>query len=290
MRASAPAMARRTIPWMSQLTQSGQPEDRFKHPEMFPMLQLPWWLASTLSDPIEIEFHSDIVYSTINGYYYIRLIDNVMDREGTAEIDLLPAAAFFHTRFQDAYVQYFDTRHAFWQGFRALWFGASEAILREASTEVIDRECFLAVSAKKISPAKIPILAVCYRDDRQDLIEPWSRFCDLLARWCQLVDDLFDWPCDLSRRATATYLLSEASKRKHPEEPVACWLARQGFRWAMGELDLWMRQLRALSKELNSADAQRYLDVRHSLLHRRSREVAKGLQRLAELWRHAGMS
>ena len=72
---AAPSMAQQVSSWMRELG-NGSPQSYFKHPLGFPMLLLPWWVEKTLHASPETAFQADLVYSTINGYYHIRLIDN----------------------------------------------------------------------------------------------------------------------------------------------------------------------------------------------------------------------
>jgi len=103
MERAGPFMAEQTLSWIGQLFGGAQPEDYFKHPFAFPMLLLPWWLEKAIRQDPDISFQSDLVYSTIDGYYFIRLIDNLIDREATVELELLPVLAFFHIQLQRSY-------------------------------------------------------------------------------------------------------------------------------------------------------------------------------------------
>src|SRR6185436_17636072 len=85
MSASAPVMAQQISGWMHYLSGSTQVENYFKHPQAFPSLLLPWWLEKSLAGEPDLPFQADLAYSTINGYYAIRLTDNLMDGHATVE-------------------------------------------------------------------------------------------------------------------------------------------------------------------------------------------------------------
>jgi len=95
------------------LSCSNQPEEYFKHPRSFPILLLPWWLEKTLHPCPDAAFQLDLVRSTINGYYYIRLIDNLMDGHATVELKLLPASFLLYA-IPDGIPTSFPPNHAFW--------------------------------------------------------------------------------------------------------------------------------------------------------------------------------
>ena len=64
------------------LAGGAEPEAYFLHPEAFPMVLLPWWLESTIHEPPARGFQRDIVYSSVSGYYFVRMIDDLMDGVG----------------------------------------------------------------------------------------------------------------------------------------------------------------------------------------------------------------
>ena len=74
---------------MRQLAGSDASADYFCKPHAFPMLQLPWWLERTLRPAPDLALQRDLARSTMCGYYYIRMIDNVMDGHATVEPGLL---------------------------------------------------------------------------------------------------------------------------------------------------------------------------------------------------------
>jgi len=282
MAGAAPVMTQHVTRWMEHLAGSIPPEHYFKHPQAFPSLLLPWWLEKSLREMPDLDFQADLVYSTINGYYAIRLADNLMDGHATVEYQLLPALNFFQTEFQAAYQPYFAAGHPFWDFFRAAWFHSAEVTLQDALLTELDAVQFEQIAAQKTSAARIPLAAVCHHYGRTDRLEPWSRLVDLLGCWHQFLNDLFGWHRDYERRTT-TYFLSEAERRRRPNEPVLSWVAREGFGWGMAQAQGWMSALQALAQELGSPELVSYLETREEMLQRQATEASAGLVALRKL-------
>ena len=148
--------------WMNAMHQEG-PANYFKHTLSFPMLLLPWWAEKTIRPRPDTAFQADIVHSTINGYYFIRLIDNLMDGHATVEMDLLPALGYFHTQFQAAYQWHFEHDHPFWEFFKTAWFHSAAVTMKDSSLTDLDQDQFVQVAARKTYAARIPLAAVCYK-------------------------------------------------------------------------------------------------------------------------------
>ena len=281
MKQTAPFMEDQVVKWTKHVY--GTPsEEYFIHAQAFPMLLLPWWLEKTYHQSPDTLFQSDLAYSTMNGYFYIRLIDNLMDGHATVEPKLLPALNFFHTQFQSPYQRYFEHAHPFWDFFSTVWFHSAEVTMKDASLLDIDRTQFMQVTAQKTCAAKIPLAAVCFRYELADFITPWAEFVDLFGCWHQMWNDLFDWFKDLERE-TNTYFLSEAKRRKLPDESIIEWVIREGFDWGIEVLQTWMNELKALARNLNSPDMVAYLAEREAMLLQKAEEIAVGLQNLAKL-------
>ena len=198
---------------MKSLSPTGDAPDYFMQPRMFPMLLLPWWMAKSGGRELDRGFQSDLVYTTLNGYYYIRLLDNLMDGHGSVELALLPAAAFFHSEFLLTYQKYFDANHPFWPVFRSAWFSSSEAIASEAGVVCFDEDAFGQVSVQKLCAARIPLSATSYFYHDTESIKPWLEFTAALANWSQMLDDLFDWHRDL-RDKKDSYVLFRGPTRQ----------------------------------------------------------------------------
>ena len=156
--------------------------------------------------------------------------------------------------------------------------------MKDASLTDIDETQFRQVAAKKVCAGKIPLAAVCCRYERPELIEPWAHFFDLLGCWHQMFNDLFDWHMDLERQ-NRTYFLSEAERRKNPDEPIAVWVIREGFEWGIETLQTWMVELRAMAPQLQNPNLAAYLNQREVMLLEQKEEVAEGLRSLGQILR-----
>lgn len=278
----APFMAQQVSGWMGQLSGTQRPEDYFKHPASFPLLLFPWWLEKTLRPEPDLAFQADLVYSSMNGYYYFRLLDNLMDGHSTVEMKILPAASFFHLQSQTVYQRYFEPEHPFWDFFAQVLFGSVEATLQDAGLEDLDLARFRAVAGHKVCGGKLPLGAICYRYDCPHLIEPWSKFFDAFGAWHQMRNDVLDWNKDATRD-TRTYFLSEADRRRWADEPVAAWVAREGFHWGSDLLHTWLAELKTLAAPLHSPDLEAYLAQREAMLVEQTSEVMAGLRSLEAL-------
>jgi hypothetical protein len=281
---TAPGLRAPLADWMRALAGGHAPEAYFQHPLAFPTLLLPWWVDQSLNRDPDLSFHADIVYSSINGYYFIRMIDNVMDGEGTVEKNLLPALAFFHTEFQTAYQKYFPPSHPFWELYRRVWFGTAQAAVQDASLDEITLETFERASAQKVSAALIPAAAVCHRAERPDLIAPWSEFVFRIGKWHQMFNDLFDWHKD-SMNGNRTFFLSEARRLKGASESETAWIVREGFAYGCDLMRGWMGEAQDLADALNSPALAQYLHGRGGLFEERARASCEGLAALRKLAR-----
>jgi hypothetical protein len=284
--AQTPFMAQHIGSWMHELAGSDQPADYFLHPVAFPMLSLPWWAESSLHRPHgtrpDLDFQADLIYSTMNGYYHIRMVDNVMDGDATVEPLLLPALGFFHLRFHGAYQRYFAYPHPFWELFEQIWAASAEATVHDRQLQALTLEPFETITAKKLCAAAIPVAAVCLRYGRPDLVEPWSALIDRLGRWHQLWNDLFTWRRDAAN-GVATYFLSECDRRRRPAEPVGAWIVREGFAWGIAVLEEWMAELRAMAAPLGSPALDAYLEHRIGMVRQQFAAASAGLRSAALL-------
>ena len=282
MRPVAPVMAERTATWIGHLSATPSPVDYFKHPAAFPTLLLPWWLEQTLQSDRDLAFQADLLYSSVNGYYFIRLLDNVMDGNASEEVKLLPVASFFHMHFQATYQRYFDSTHPFWGVFTALVSHWAETTLKDASLDDIDAVQFVEIAGQKTSAAKLPVAAVCYRYERADVLQPWFRFIEVLSVWHQMRNDLFGWQTDLKHQ-TPTYFLCEARRRKRVDETVLAWVAREGFAWGVEVLSGQWAEVQRAAELLRCPDVERYVAQQAEYVRGRCDEVTDGLRRLAQL-------
>jgi hypothetical protein len=277
MAAMAPAMAVEMEAWMHGLPSHGGPADYFLHPLAFPMFLLPWWLEESRG-AVDLVLEADLVASTVSGYYYIRMIDDLMDGDVDASLHLLPGLGFFHTRFQGAYQKWFPAGHPFWADFDRVWCQSAEASMLDASLETIDIATFQRVAARKICAAKIPLAAVCHHRGWSDAREPWWELVDLLGCWHQMTNDVFDWHKDLNH-GNRTCFLCQAG----PEESVVTWVVREGFAWGCALLEGWAAELQRKAVELGSKELVTYLAERQRLYDERKARALSGLGALGKL-------
>ncbi len=280
-RLMTPAAAMPMWQWLAGLAGTESPVNYFGHPLAFPVLLLPWWLEETIQSP-DPAWQTDLAYSTINGYYYIRLIDNVMDNPAAVEAQLLPAVAFFYTEFQRVYQPYFPTDHPFWGTFTEVWLHAAAITLEDARLAAPTETQFEQIAAQKISAVKIPLAATAHRHGQIHRLEPWNRLVDRLGCWHQQLNDLLGWHTDFTRQ-TATWFLAEADRQRNDTESVIGWVARQGLDWAVNRLDSWMIELRQIAAELNSPGLQQYLDTRQAMLNKQVTAMQIGLRELVKI-------
>jgi len=285
LRTGSPTLSAHVADWMQSLSGRAPPERYFTHPQAFPMLLLPWWLEFAIRGSVTRAFQREVVYSTVCGYYFVRLIDDEMDAAPPPPPELLPALIVLHAEFQHAYQRYFPHEHPFWEALLSASYEAAETASIDARVRQIDRTEFLRVSSRKIAGAKVPIAAVCHHYREPGLIEPWTMLVQALGRWHQMRNDIFDWRRDLER-GTATYFLSEASRRGVPAGSVTEWVIAEGLGWARGELDVWMEDLLAAARSLDSVPLSTYLGQRRRTLEndwRALNATFASLRRLASL-------
>ncbi|MCU0755062.1 MAG: class 1 isoprenoid biosynthesis enzyme [Xanthomonadales bacterium] len=269
--------------WMHALSAGFGPRAYFTHPQAFPTLALPHWAAESLGLAADPEFQLQLAYSSICGYYFIRMIDNVMDGEATLESTLLPALAFFHAEFQSVYQQCFALDSPFWPLFRSAWYGTAEAAMQDARSKHITLETFEAVSARKVRAALIPVGAVFVRQGNYSPIAAWSALTYQLGRWHQMENDLFDWYKD-QRNGNQTCFLSAAEHRRDADESAMMWIVRTGFRESCDLLRGWIADTTRMAQSLGSEALIAYLDARAEGFEQRSRLALAGLgglQRIA---------
>lgn len=283
---------------MAQLSPTAEPADYFLQPNSFPLLPLIGWAATSFAlhlapQHADQQFVADVVYSTSSMYYYIRLLDNVMDGHATTEAQILPAMAFFHTEFQSPYQRYFPPDHPFWLLFRSAWLAGNEAVARELELDSFTRADFESISVAKLSAARIPVAAVAFRANAADRLPAWDAFTVALSRWSQMEDDLFDWHHDL-RHGKSSYFLSEARRScgantanapdsAHSEDALSAWIVQIGFDQEIETLRRELFVLRDLAERLHSTDILDYLDCRRAMLDSDSRRIALAFKTLAEI-------
>jgi hypothetical protein len=278
---AAPTLSLHANDWIRSLAGTASAETYFMHERAFPMLLLPWWLEAHVHGTHDRGFHGDVVYSTLNGYYFVRMIDDLMDREHPPAPQVLPALIFFHTEFQGSYRRHFPNGHPFWDAYETASFMSAEAASKDADLLEIDGAQFKQISARKIAGVKVPIAAVSHRHDRADLLGPWSDFVDLLGCWHQMLNDMLDWNRDLEQ-GRITYFLSEAS-RQNAMPSVAEWVVSDGLPWGFAQLEEWMAQLLAAARDLDCPPLLAYLEERGRAVARVGQDLAPSLLAVSRL-------
>jgi hypothetical protein len=279
---TTPFIADKLHAWMIDLSRTDDPTDYYRHPAAFPLLALPRWFAAATDVPPDRAFELEVVRSSVSGYYYIRLIDNVMDKEATDEKRMLPILSILHTNFTRPYSNLFPFGHPFWSDFESCWFAAAEATVKDAFLQQITLAEFRGICSKKISAARIPILAAAHRYDCILEAAPWLEAIDDLAAWHQMANDLFGWKKDFNT-GIKTYFLSEGMRQKDPAKPIEAWVVQGGFDWGAELLESWMTDLKQKVSRLSSPGFESFLAARHAAFLQRSAKVSKGLMGLRSL-------
>ncbi|HSH02799.1 MAG TPA: class 1 isoprenoid biosynthesis enzyme [Anaerolineae bacterium] len=276
-----PHMAEATIAWLNQLAGSNQAADYFLHPEAYPMFLLPWWADHTINPTPNTALHRTLAYSTMNGYYYIRLIDDIMDNDADSAPHLLPTINFFHTEFYQPYTTLFPANHPFWPLFRQTWFRSGEAAYHDNMLSAITRPQFEQIASKKVCAALIPVAAICHIHQKPTNIPHWSTFIDTLGYWHQMINDIFDWHKDFHHQ-NVTYFLSHAQQQVPPAQ-IPLWVSQHGLQWAANLCQQWMSQLQQQATHFDNPDLRNYLQTRHQTFTQRYQTAQSGLTALAKL-------
>lgn len=237
-----------------------RPADYFTQLQSLPLLALPWWLEESFREAVDAEFQVELIYATVNFYYFTRMLDDVMDGH-PIEPAALPAMHAFHLRFTRTYHRHFPFDSPFWRHFERLLAITAETAAAEATLREMTPEDFLNVGARKTAAALIPVAAVCVRHDRMDLLDPWEKMFTLFGRWHQMRDDLLDWSEDWES-GTPSWLVSEAKRRRGEGESVPVWMGREGFAWVKSLMRTWMDETIQAASGLNSPKLVHYLEQR----------------------------
>ena len=268
--------------WIENGHPSAAPFEKYTHPEAYPMLLFPWYLEQSIQGRVEKDFQSQLVYSTINGYYYIRMMDNLMDNHFTNELSILPLLNVFQVEFYSAYQPFFSSEHPFWNAFKDVWYTSAEVTIQDSHLATIDEDQFVKIAAQKTSAVKIPLTAVCHRYNRLEKLEPWFQFIDRFSCWHQLFNDTFDWRKDLNNQTT-TYFISEAKRQTENSDSITNWIVEEGLEWSFNLLAQWMNELKQMSQFMASEQLQQYLLIREQIMFDQQEEAKKGFKQAQKL-------
>lgn len=274
----APAATDQVRPWLGTLGPSGIPDERFTHRHTFPMLALPWWTEITIRGSVDAAYQRELMASTISGYLFIRLLDDVMDRDPRAVPQLLPLAGLFHTMFERPYHRHFGTESEFWRRFDSAWAESTNAAIGDAAQPGFDERAFQSIAARKLAAVSIPVTAVCFRYGREDLVSNWIELCALICRHEQLFDDMLDWHRD-GESGRPSWFLSEA-RRRCPSNPTR-WLVEHGLDWAQSQLGRSRADIRVMARSLECTTTEPWLDDRQALIAELVTELEPGMAALA---------
>ncbi len=278
----APFSAPRVRAWASRLAGGAKTEEYFLHLRAFPFVGLPVWFELSVRGEVDPALHRALACSSIAGYYFIRILDGLMDGDATDEVSFLPVLGVLHERFQSPYATLFGADHAFWPRFRRTWSGCLDATTEDAAHGAPTLEDFFRVTARKVEAASLPLLAVALHLGREAELAPWMAVFERFGRWHLMEEDLLDVSVDAARGAR-TFALSEAERRRAPHESAIGWLLAGGIDELAGTLGAWMRELRASALALESPPLVRYLDARARGLDERLAAMRPGLRALTRL-------
>jgi hypothetical protein len=282
VQALLPSSGGEIVRWMKSLAPDGDIAAYYLHPIAFPMLRLALWLDEALGRSVDEALQADLVASTLSGYSFIRLIDDVMDRSPRARPDLLPALGFFHARFEAPYRRRFSGEPRFWPAYERIWSATADAAVTDASLQGdFTEEVFLGIAAGKVGAGRLPLLAVALHHGLDGIPGAWDRLFALMSAWHQMYNDLFDWVEDIERGGR-TFILAEA-RRRAPGGDVPGWMAAEGVRWAAARMNGWTAEMRDVASRLGSPGLDRYLDGRQAHLDGLVSELGPGLAALAAM-------
>ncbi len=250
----------RVLRWMGTRFDVAQPADYFTQLQSLPLLALPWWLEESFRGSADADFQLDLIYATVNFYYFTRMLDDLMDGH-PIEASALPAMHSFHLRFTRTYYRHFPFDSPFWPHFERLLGVTAETAAAEATLREMTADDFLNIGARKTAAALIPVAAVCVRYGRLDLLDAWEEMFTLFGRWHQMRDDLLDWSEDWEA-GSPSCLVSEAKRRRGEGESVPVWMGREGLGWVKSIMSAWMQEAIEAASRLNSWKLVDYLKQR----------------------------
>jgi hypothetical protein len=259
-------LSEQALKWLGTRCDLSEPGTYFTRAQSLPILAFPWWLEQSIHCSVDAEFQSDLMYSSINGYYFTRMLDDIMDGHDI-ERAVMPALYPLHMRFMSPYLKYFSSRNAFWDHFERILMITVDAVAGESTLKDLTEDDFVQFSARKPAAAVIPMAAVCSYYGRLDLLHPWENMFMSLGKWHQMSDDLRDWSSDY-KSGNCTWLLAEAGRRRGDGESVPAWMGREGFEWVKAVIEKLMEDTMQAASALNSPGLVLYLQRRSELFSR----------------------
>jgi hypothetical protein len=250
----------------------------FLDPRAYPVVSLPWW--ATAGQP-DAEMHRALAASSMAGYLFIRMVDDVSDGDHRVKGSVLPTLGFLHSEFERPYHSWFPVDHEFWQVFRQRWYGAASTTATDLGYASVSRLQFEEVAARKTQAAVVPVAAALWGSGRPELVAPWERFIDMFGRWHQFQNDLKGIERD-EASGNATYVLTTALAAAEKLSPRA-WLWTAGSGWAKRELGAFEEQARSAAQMLDCAALTTYLESRFSAWRHTFERVQSSLDKVASI-------
>jgi hypothetical protein len=236
--------------WIMRQNAPDSPEISFRRLKSH-FLLIPRFLELHIRGTTDPVFQRGLVWSSLNAYYFARLLDNVADGQSPADAPLLPLAAFFHCNFHAAYTGWFEPANPFWDCFRELWMGMADATVSGSRRTAFAEAELERATVGKIAAVKIPVAAVCFRYGRPDLLGGWFDFYDAFCCAHELLDDVIDCFSDLAA-GRPSFLLSQAGRDKLPGETIESYLIRAGLGRGYAAISAWLAEAQKRSERLES--------------------------------------
>ncbi len=256
--------------------------DRIHHPGFVPIFALPRWVQEALSGQVVEQWDDELTYSTLCGYLFIRLVDDIVDEQNDAAPRAALALGILDYEFQRPYRELFGVGHEFWRRFERDWAWSLDMTAEDLAARITDREHFERVAAGKLGATRIPVAAACQLAGRDDAVGQWLELCDAISRLYQFADDLTDWQSDFAAGRNS-WLLSEAEARRDAGETLSAWMLQSGYDWAFQRLDEWAEEATAAAETVGSVAAQVHVSAFKQGLIRKLEELRPTLSRLAAL-------
>lgn len=277
----APAWNRRT----RALSPEGDRTAYFLHPEAFPTLLLPAWLAGT---DAEDDLLDAILRASLAGYWAIRLADQILDDASPEDCALVPVLALLHEQMWAPYREWFPAHDGFWSVAPRWWHGAADAAVAEAGQT--DLDTLWALSAQKTAAAAIPLLAVHKRcggatlpADADVLPPAWTALRQDLSRFHQLHNDFTDWPRD--RAAHRNNGVQRWADLEAGGKDTTYWWAEQGaLTFATNHLFPVLSRLQTGFQRLPAPQALAWCQDRHAQLTATTHQLRSSRDALRRLF------
>jgi hypothetical protein len=243
----------------------------------YPHFLLPYWFSPSANRIADVEFQTDLIYSSLNGYYSVRLCDNIADNDSPPELrKLAPCILYFACEAIRPYRKHFSATDEFWHSLDTFLALQAEASAADSFLKDVGTETFASLSSRKFTGTKIPMSAVhCRYPALKRSFEQWLLFVDCLSNFAQFNNDFFDWRHD-SIYGIVTYISSEW-RRQAPGASITEWFLREGFDWGVGELKLRFENVRLRGEELGNEAVVAWLIARRRALDDDIGRVLAGL-------------